>query len=86
MGDEEEVKGSVRLHLQRDLLATDFLTSLFWAAMSSFRHDTILRPFPPMFLSEEGHKDISGVVRCPVRVHLTSMLNLTLCLSPERKL
>ena len=39
--------------LQRDLLGAEFLLALFWSAMSSFRHDSILRPFPPMFL--EGH-------------------------------
>lgn len=44
--------------LQRDLLAADCLTTIFWAAMSSFRHDTVLRPFPPLFLQGAEHKDI----------------------------
>ena len=58
----EDLHGNIHEHLQRDILAADFLTSVFWSAMSSFRHDTILRPFPPMFLTGEVHKDIEGVV------------------------
>lgn len=42
--------------IHRDILAAEFLVGLFWSATNSFRHDTILRPFPPMFV--EG-----GVVR-----------------------
>ena len=48
--------------LQRDLLAADFLTTIFWAAMSSFRHDTVLRPFPPSFLQGTDQKDIEELV------------------------
>ena len=58
---------TVARQLQRDILGGDFLVSLFWSAMNSFRHDSILRPFPPMFVEslseeEEGHKDIESVV------------------------
>ena len=62
--------------LQRDILAAEFLMALFWSAMNSFRHDSILRPFPAMFLEdqveaaerserserEEQKKDIEGLV------------------------
>lgn len=64
--------------LQRDILSAEFLLALFWSAMNSFRHDSILRPFPSMFLEsvgaeagmrserserEEQKKDIEGLVR-----------------------
>lgn len=59
--------------LGRDILGAEFLLALLWSAMNSFRHDSILRPFPPMFLEaqegsggagegpEEGRKDIEGL-------------------------
>ena len=64
---------SVVKQLQQNVLGADFLISVFWSAMSSFRHDSILRPFPPMFVENtgggdsegrevEGHKDIEGLV------------------------
>ena len=62
--------------LERDFLSAEFLAGLFWSAMNSFRHDSILRPFPPFFLEDraegastdggrpEGEelKDIEGLV------------------------
>lgn len=41
--------------IARDMLAADLLVSMFWSAMTSFRHDSILRPFPPSFVDEESH-------------------------------
>ena len=52
----------VRSLLERDLLAADFLAAMFWSAMSGFRHDTILRPFPPAFVEEQEHKNIEELV------------------------
>ena len=58
--------------IDRDLLAADFLVSMFWSAMMSFRHDTVLRPFPPAFVDEHmqgsntgSHKNILELVRPP---------------------
>lgn len=59
--------------LQRDILGAEFLVALFSSAMNSFRHDSILRPFPTMFMEggaesserserEEQKKDIEGLV------------------------
>ena len=61
--------------LQRDMFGAEFLLALFWSAMNSFRHDSILRPFPSMFLERQGvaegeertpdreeQKDIEGLV------------------------
>lgn len=76
--------------LQRDILGAEFLLALFWSAMSSFRHDSILRPFPSMFLEgagvaevgerserserEEQKKDIEGLVCSRVRVYVAICL------------
>ena len=57
--------------IDRDPLAADFLVSIFWSAMMSFRHDTVLRPFPPAFIDEQdpintgSHKNILKLVRIP---------------------
>ena len=45
-----EQRLELKHQLERDVLAADFLVSIFWSAMTSFRHDTILRPFPPSFI------------------------------------
>ena len=69
--DLEEL--SLPEQLQRNILGAEFLVSLFWSAANSFRHDSIVRPFPPMFVEGgggiepmegpgEGQKDIEGVV------------------------
>jgi len=46
--------------LLEDIKACDAQLCLFVAATSSYRHDTTLRPFPPMFL-KNGEKDIEAL-------------------------
>lgn len=72
---EAQETETVREQLQRNLLAAEFLVGIFWSAANSFRHDSIVRPFPPMFVEGgagssggevvegQGWKDIEGVVR-----------------------
>ena len=36
--------------LEEDVAAADFRWSILVAAASSYRHDSVLRPFPPMLL------------------------------------
>ena len=55
---EEEVKRS----LERDQRASDFLLGVFWAALSSYRHDTVLRPYPSEFVLSDGSKDVDRLV------------------------
>jgi len=74
VADSNETVESILKILRDDFSGADFLVSLFWAAMSSFRHDSILRPFPSDYIeghrlerSEgsremEGEKDIEGLV------------------------
>jgi len=40
---------AVRKRIEDDLLVSDLLWSLLIAAMSSYRHDSVLKPFPPMY-------------------------------------
>ncbi|XP_049964745.1 protein mono-ADP-ribosyltransferase PARP16 [Schistocerca serialis cubense] len=51
---------SLRLLLEKDLLAADVKWSLFVAACQHYRHDTCLKPFPPKFLKEDS-KDIDSL-------------------------
>lgn len=44
--------------IHQDILAAEFLVGLFWSATNSFRHDSILRPFPPMYV--EGGGGVEG--------------------------
>jgi len=43
--------------LQRDLVVADLEWSLFVAALSSYKRDTVLRPFPPMFVAQQSNID-----------------------------
>lgn len=40
--------------LNDDLASADLQLSLMVAALCSYRHDTILRPFPPMFRKSDA--------------------------------
>ena len=51
---------SLRLLLEKDLLAADVKWSLFVAACQHYRHDSCLKPFPPKFLKEDS-KDIDSL-------------------------
>jgi len=41
---------AVMQHLEKDVLVVDFRWSILVAAACSYRHDSVLRPFPPMLL------------------------------------
>jgi len=43
--------------LEEDVLVADFRWSIFVAAASSYRHDSVLRPFPPMLLRRSSVSD-----------------------------
>lgn len=46
-------------HLEKDLLL-----SLLISALDNYRHDTVLRPFPPMCVNDEtNEKDYAELVR-----------------------
>ena len=56
---EETQNRLLQVHgqLTDDVLAADLQWSLVVSAQSSYRHDTVLMPFPPMFTKEisESH-------------------------------
>ena len=47
---EQMTLDAILRQLQEDLLAADFRWSILVAAACSYRHDSVLRPFPPMLL------------------------------------
>ncbi|XP_019855808.1 PREDICTED: mono [ADP-ribose] polymerase PARP16-like [Amphimedon queenslandica] len=51
----------LREALSKDMAGCDCLLSLFWSALSSYRHDTVLRPYPNQFILSNGDKDIDGL-------------------------
>ena len=56
---------AIKQWLREDLKAADVKWSLFLVAANSYRHDTVLRPFPPMCQKNGGteiHKDFKRVV------------------------
>ena len=65
-GENEEMKQELKSQLvsalTKDLSASDCLVALFWSALTNYRHDTVLRPFPQMFLLKDGNKDVDGMV------------------------
>ena len=50
--------------------SADLLVSLFVAALQSYRYDSVLRPFPQIFLKENGEKDVKLLVStCNLALH-----------------
>ena len=64
--EKKQLHEEVRELIQRDPRACEFMLGLFWAALSSYRHDTVLRPFPPEFVLADKSKDVDGLVRAAV--------------------
>jgi len=48
--------------MEKDLFAAEMKLSLFMCALQSYRYDSILRPFPPVGLKEDGSKDVQKLV------------------------
>lgn len=62
---------AVKHELEKDLRAADLKWSLFVAACHTYRFDTCLRPFPPMYIRSEA-KDIDALVSMLCARSLTS--------------
>ena len=60
---ESGVLQCVLERVQSDPLAADLTLSLFAAAVHSYRHDSVLRPFPPAFIKGGLEKDRKALVR-----------------------
>lgn len=48
--------------LERDLLASELKICLFMSALETYRYDSVLRPFPPVGLRDDGSKDVQKLV------------------------
>ena len=51
--------------------SSDFLISILWAAATNYKHDTLLRPFPPQYIREEL-KDVETLVSIYMIIKLNS--------------
>jgi len=54
---EQTTLDTILQQLEEDLLAADFRWSILVAASCSYRHDSVLRPFPPMLLRNTDVND-----------------------------
>ncbi|XP_068693823.1 protein mono-ADP-ribosyltransferase PARP16-like [Montipora capricornis] len=55
-------KYRVLQRLERDLVSADMRWSLFVAALESYRHDSILRPFPSAYLEDGDNKNFQALI------------------------
>uniref|UniRef100_A0A1A8EVY4 Poly [ADP-ribose] polymerase n=1 Tax=Nothobranchius korthausae TaxID=1143690 RepID=A0A1A8EVY4_9TELE len=58
----EAVRELVSSCLHRDPVAADFRCSLFVAAAQSYKRDSLLRPFPPRYISLKIQKDFEDLL------------------------
>lgn len=62
MTDSEGAKERVLERLESDLPSADMQWSLFTSALESYRHDSILRPFPSAYVEDGDNKNFQGLV------------------------
>lgn len=63
MEDSEGAKERVLQRLEQDITSADLRWSLFISALESYRHDSILRPFPSAYLEGDGTKNFQRLVQ-----------------------
>ena len=44
-----------------DILSSDLLMSFFGSALNGYKHNSLVRPFPPRFMKDD-EKDFEGLV------------------------
>ena len=49
--------------IKDDHLSSELKVALFSGAMLSYRQDSCLRPFPPLFVLNDGTRDVKKLVR-----------------------
>ena len=62
MADSEGAKERVLRKLETDITSADVRWSLFISALESYRHDSILRPFPSAYIEDDGNKNFQALV------------------------
>ena len=58
----DSIRDMVNLCLHRDPVAADLRLSLFMSAAQSYKRDSLLRPFPPAYITSDN-KDFDHLVR-----------------------
>ena len=58
----DDAKETLRKRLAEHFLATDLRWSFFVAALYSYRFYTVLKPFPPQYMKDNGEKDVKKLV------------------------
>lgn len=59
---DEEFREKIVEKIKRDIIAADLKISVFVCALESYRYDSVLRPFPPVGLRDDGTKNIQKLV------------------------
>ncbi|GAB1603768.1 protein mono-ADP-ribosyltransferase PARP16-like [Argonauta hians] len=80
---QTEGKRAVLERVNSDPAACDLTISLFVAAVHSYRHDSVLRPFPPAFIKEDLEKDKKGLEQAVKAIPSMSQLESTFDNLPE---
>lgn len=58
----EELKQIILGRIRQDPLAADLRWSFFLSALQSYRCDSVLRPFPPRYIDDDGEKRTDTLV------------------------
>ena len=45
-----------------DIICSDFLWSLFTCAVGSYKQDSLTKPFPRKYRTDDGNKDFEALV------------------------
>lgn len=59
----EDAKQQFLNDLKANLLEAEFLLAAFSTAASSYKSESLVKPFPPMFVAGTGEKDVASLVR-----------------------
>ncbi|XP_072038267.1 protein mono-ADP-ribosyltransferase PARP16-like [Amphiura filiformis] len=70
----DELKAKVLQKVKGDVLAADIVWSLFHSALQSYRHDSVLRPFPADYSEGEGEKDFKALTAVSEEIPNLKML------------
>uniref|UniRef100_A0A8B8DSH8 Poly [ADP-ribose] polymerase n=1 Tax=Crassostrea virginica TaxID=6565 RepID=A0A8B8DSH8_CRAVI len=64
----DDAKKTLRKRFAEQFLATDLRWSFFVAALYSYRFDTVLKPFPPQYMKDNGEKDVKKLEKIVDRI------------------
>ncbi|KAL4228221.1 Protein mono-ADP-ribosyltransferase parp16 [Mactra antiquata] len=56
-----ELADYIKEKIWQDPIAADLQWSLFLAALKNYKYDSLLRPFPPMYIGDDDEKDLTSL-------------------------